>query len=70
MWAEKSTENPMHMMRLIIDIVSKLTPHRHMYPMTPTRIDTIEKPTHKAHNGFGMKTSVTAIMIIPATTID
>ena len=43
--AEKSTENPMHIMRLIIEIESRLTSHNVMNPTTPTSIETIENVT-------------------------
>ena len=40
--AEKSTENPMHMMRLIMEIESRLTFHNVINPTTPTSMETIE----------------------------
>ena len=47
MCAEKSTENPMHMMRLIRATPSKLIPQRVMNPTTPISIETMLKLTHK-----------------------
>ena len=43
--AEKSTENPMHIMRLIIEIESRLTSHNIMNQTTPTSMETIENVT-------------------------
>ncbi len=67
MWAEKSTEKPMHMIRLIIDIESRLTPHRVMKPTTPNSIDMILKATQREQIGFGIRTSETTIITTAAT---
>jgi hypothetical protein len=47
MCALKSTENPMHMMRLIMEIESRLTPHSVMNPTTPNSMERMEKATHR-----------------------
>ena len=67
MWAEKSTEKPIHMMRLIMDILSRLTPHKVIPPTTPSSIDIIEKATHKEHCGCGMNIRATIIITTAAT---
>ena len=55
----------MHMIRLIIEMESRLIPQNVMNPRTPISMDTMEKATHKEQTGFGMKMSETNI-IIPA----
>lgn len=67
MCAEKSTENPMHMMRLIMEIESKLTFHKVINPTTPSSMDSIENATHSEQIGLGMSTRDTTIMIMAAT---
>lgn len=51
------------MIKFIIEIESRLTPHKAMYPTTPASIDTILKATQKEHNIFGMKMNETSIMM-------
>lgn len=67
MWAEKSTENPMHMMRLIMEMESKLTSHKAMNPTTPNSMEMIEKATQSEQMGLGMRIRDTTIMIPAAT---
>ena len=62
MCAVKSTENPMHMMRLIIEIESRFTPHSDMYPATPASMETMERATHTQQRTLGMKTKHTTII--------
>lgn len=66
MWAEKSTENPMHMMRLIMEIESRLTPQSVMKPTTPSSMEMIEKTTQKEQMAWGMKIRETTIITAAA----
>ena len=65
--AEKSTENPMHIMRLIIEMESKLTFQSVIKPTTPTSIDKIEKATQSEQMGLGIRTKETNIIMTTAT---
>ena len=58
----------MHMMRLIMDMESRLTPQKVMKPRTPSSMETMEKATQRLHSGLGMKMRLTIIMIIAAIT--
>nr|CAI5856024.1 unnamed protein product [Callosobruchus analis] len=55
---------PMHMIKLIIDIESKLTPHSAMYPTTPASIEMMLRATQKEHSIFGMKMKETSIIML------
>ena len=67
MCAEKSTEKPIHIMRLIMEIESKLTFHKVINPTTPSSMDRIENATHSEQIGLGMSTKETTIMMTAAT---
>jgi hypothetical protein len=62
-------ENPIHMIRLIIDIESRFTSHKDMYPTTPTSIDIILNVIQIEHKIFGMKMNEIIIIIIAPMTI-
>ena len=57
------TTYPMHMMRLIIEMESRLIPQKVMKPRTPISMETMEKATQRLQTGLGMKMSETNIMI-------
>ena len=57
----------MHMIRLIMEMESRRTPHRLMNPTTPNSMEMIEKATHREHSGLGMKIRLTTIMTAAAT---
>ena len=65
--AEKSTENPMHIMRLIIEMESRLTSHNVMNPTTPTSIETIENATQSEQILLGISSSETMNIMTAAT---
>jgi hypothetical protein len=65
--AEKSTENPMHIMRLIIEMESRLTSHNVMNPTTPSSMDTIEKATQSEQILLGISSSETMNIMTAAT---
>ena len=52
----------MHIIRLIIDIESRLTPHRVMKPNTPSSMEMMEKATQSEQMGLGMKIKDTTII--------
>ncbi len=54
------------MIKFIIEIASKLTPHRDMNPTTPASIETIENATQSEQSGFGIKMRETPIIIMAA----
>ena len=56
MCAQKSTENPMQRIKLIIDMESKWTPQNCMRPTTPTSMDTMARMMRGAQTGCGMMT--------------
>ncbi len=58
----------MHMMRLIMEMESKWTPQKAMYPRTPSSMEMMEKATQSEHTGLGMKTTDTPIMTTAAMT--
>jgi len=62
MCAVKSTEKPMHMMRLIIEIESRFTPHSDMYPATPASMETMDRATQRQQRMLGMKKKHTTII--------
>ena len=64
----ESPENPMHMMRLIIEMESSLTPQSVMSPMTPASMEMIENATQSEHSGLGIKIKLITI-ITPAATV-
>ena len=59
---------PMHMMRLIMEMESRLTPQNVMKPRTPSSIERMEKATQREQTGFGMKIRETIIMTTAAIT--
>ena len=66
-WAEKSTEKPMHIMRLIIEMESRLTFQKVINPTTPSSMDKMEKATHSEQIGLGMSKRATIIITTAAT---
>ena len=66
-WAEKSTENPMHIMRFIIEMEFRLTSHNVMNPTTPTSIETIENATQSEQILLGISSSETMNIMTAAT---
>ena len=58
----------MHMMRLIIEMESSLTPQSVMSPMTPASMEMIENATQSEHRGLGIKIKLITI-ITPAATV-
>ena len=58
----------MHMIRLIMEMESRLTPQKVMKPMTPSSMDMMEKATHREQTGLGMKMIETTIMTTAAMT--
>lgn len=67
MCAEKSTQNPVDITIVIIEIASKFTPHHVIKPITPLSMLKIANATHIEHNGWGI--SNTAITTIEQTPI-
>ena len=57
----------MHIMRLIIEIESKLTPHSVIKPTTPNSMDKMENATQSEQIGLGMRTKETNIIMTAAT---
>ena len=57
----------MHIMRLIIEMESRLTSHKVMNPTTPISIDNMENATHSEQIGLGMSTKETIIIMTAAT---
>ena len=57
------TTYPMHMMRLIIEMESRLIPQKVMKPRTPISMETMEKATQRLQTGLGMKIRETNIMM-------
>ena len=57
----------MHMMRLIMEMESRRSPHSVMRPMTPASMEMMEKATHSEQSGLGMKMREMTI-ITPAAT--
>jgi hypothetical protein len=58
----------MHMIRLIMEMESRWTPQKAMYPRTPSSMEMMEKATQSEHTGLGMKTTETPIMTTAAMT--
>ena len=56
------------MMRLIMEMESRLTLQKVMKPRTPSSMDTMEKATHRLQTGLGMKIKETNIIITAAIT--
>ena len=56
----------MHMIRLIIEMESRLMPQNVMKPRTPISMDTMEKATQSEHTGLGMKIRETNIITAAA----
>lgn len=56
------------MIRFIMEIESRLTPHSVMNPRTPSSMEMMEKATHREQIGFGMKIKETTIMTTAAIT--
>lgn len=50
------------MIKLIIEMVSKLTDHKLMYPITPISMETIEKATQKAQAALGINSKLITII--------
>ena len=65
--AEKSTEKPMHIMRLIIEMESRLTFHNVINPTTPTSMETMEKATQSEQILLGIRSKETINIMIAAT---
>ena len=65
--AEKSTENPMHIMRLIIEMESRLTFHNVINPTTPTSMETIENATQSEQILLGISSNETINIMMAAT---
>ena len=65
--AEKSTENPMHIMRLIIEMESRLTSHNVMNPTTPNSMEIIENATQSEQILLGISSSATMNIMTAAT---
>ena len=59
---------PMHMMRLIIEMESRLTCQNVMKPRTPSSIETMAKATQSEQTGLGMKMRDMNIMTTAAIT--
>ena len=59
---------PMHMMRLIMEMESRLTCQNVMKPRTPSSIEMMAKATQREHTGFGMKMREMNIMTTAAIT--
>ena len=53
------------MIKLIMEMESRLMPQKVMKPRTPISMETIEKATQREQTGLGMKIKET-IIIIPA----
>ena len=53
----------MHMIRLIIEMESRLIPQKVIKPRTPISMETMEKATQRLQTGLGMKMRETNIMI-------
>ena len=53
----------MLIIRLIIEIASRLIPQKAMKPSTPSSIDMIAKATQREQMGLGMKTRETMSMM-------
>ena len=51
------------MIRLIMEMESRLMPQKVMKPSTPISMETMENATQSEHTGFGMKIRETNIMI-------
>ena len=64
----KKRTYPMHIMRLIMEMESRWTPQKAMYPRTPSSMEMMEKATQSEHTGLGMKTTDTPIMTTAAMT--
>ena len=57
----------MHIIRLIMEIESKLTFQRVIKPTTPNSMDKMENATHNEQMGLGIKNKETNIIITAAT---
>ena len=60
----------MHMIRLIMEMESRLTPQKVMKPMTPSSMDMMEKATQRLQTGLGMRMKLTTIMNAEVTNTD
>ena len=56
----------MHMIRLIMEMESRLMPQNVIKPSTPISMETMEKATHSEQTGLGMKMRDTNIMTAAA----
>lgn len=54
------------MIKFIIEIASRLTPHSDMKPTTPASIEIMENATQREQSGFGIKMRDTPIIIMAA----
>lgn len=59
----------MHMIKLIIDMLSRFTSQRAMYPATPSSMEMMQNATHRQHKTLGMKMKLINIMIRAPNTI-
>ena len=59
---------PMHMMRLIMEMESRLTCQNVMKPRTPSSMEMIAKATQREHTGLGMNMSEMNIITTAAIT--
>ena len=64
----KKKSYPMHMIKLIMEMESRLTSQKVMKPMTPTSMEMMEKATHSEQTGLGIKMRETTIMMTAAMT--
>ena len=54
--------HPIHMIKFIMEMESRLMPQNVMNPSTPTSMEMIEKATQREQTGLGMKMRETTIM--------
>ena len=67
MWAEKSTENPIPMIKTIMLITSRLMFQKAMMPSTPISTETTANMTQMTQILLGMKMKMTTAMIATQT---
>ena len=63
MWAEKSTEKPMPMIRTIILMTSRLIPRNDIIPKTPTSTERTAKTTQMTQILLGMNMKMMTAMM-------
>ena len=59
---QASATHPIHMIRFIIEMESRLIPQNVMKPSTPISMEMMEKATQREQTGLGMKMRETTIM--------